>query len=214
MLATHPEFIHASSWANTQYDVFGKNVTRFLQPFSTGNPQADQTEAEIYGLLGYDPNDLPEGMTAREKHAEDLRETMGRAFGADLSGVNTSILLDSIEYHLFPNACFFPGIQVPLVYRFRPTSLGTCVHEILIMQPVPDNGERPAPADVQKLSIEDSYETVDGFSLAYVLDQDTENFHRQWAGMNASMKAGQTLGNYQEIRIRNLHKTLDEYLSA
>jgi len=30
--------------------------------------------------------------------------------------------------------------------------------------------------------------------------------------MNASIKSGQTLGNYQEVRIRNFHKTLDEYL--
>lgn len=213
VLATHPEGLRASSWANTQYDVFGKNVSRFLQNLSTGNPHMDLSEAEIYGVLGHNPDDLPEGMTAREAHASHLRKSMGDAMGIDLSDVSTSIMLDSIEYHLFPNACFFPGIQIPLIYRFRPTSLGTCVHEIMILQPVPDNGERPAPAEVTRLGIEDSYTTVEGFALAFVLDQDTENFHRQWAGMNASFKAGQTLGNYQEVRIRNLHNTLDGYLS-
>jgi hypothetical protein len=50
--------------------------------------------------------------------------------------------------------------------------------------------------------------------LAYVLDQDTDNFRRQRAGMKASLKAGQTLGNYQESRIRHFHLTLDEYLSS
>jgi hypothetical protein len=50
--------------------------------------------------------------------------------------------------------------------------------------------------------------------LAYVLDQDTENFKRQRAGMKASLKPGQTLGNYQEARIRRLHLTLDDYLTA
>ena len=45
-----------------------------------------------------------------------------------------------------------------------------------------------------------------------MLDQDTENFHRQRAGIKAASKTGQTLGNYQEVRIRRLHKTLDEYL--
>lgn len=214
VLATHPEGLRSSAWANTQYDVFGKNVSRFLQTLSTGNPLIEQTEAEIYGVLGNNPDDLPEGMTAREQHAENLRQVMGESLGVDLSKVSTSIMLDSIEYHLFPNACFFPGIQIPLIYRFRPTSLGTCVHEIMILQPVPDGGERPAPAPVNKLTIEDSYKKVEGFALAHVLDQDTENFHRQWAGMNASFKAGQTLGNYQEVRIRNLHKTLDEYLTA
>jgi len=214
VLATHPEGLRTSSWANTQYDVFGKNVTRFLQNLSTGNPHLDQTQAEIYGALGNNPDDLPAGKSAREQHADNLRNTMGQALNVDLSEVSTSIMLDSIEYHLFPNACFFPGIQIPLIYRFRPTSVGTCVHEILILQPVPENGERPAPAEVSKLSIEDSYHKVEGFALAHVLDQDTENFHRQWRGMNASFKQGQTLGNYQEVRIRNLHNTLDEYLNT
>jgi hypothetical protein len=49
--------------------------------------------------------------------------------------------------------------------------------------------------------------------LAKVLDQDTENFHRQWAGMKASLKKGQTLANYQEARIRSFHKTLDGYMT-
>jgi phenylpropionate dioxygenase-like ring-hydroxylating dioxygenase large terminal subunit len=212
VLATHPEGLRTSSWANTQYDIFGPNVTRFLQNLSTGNPHLDQTQAEIYASLGYDPADLPEGTSAREQHAANLREAMGRAFDADLSNVSTSIMLDSIEYHLFPNACFFPGIQIPLIYRFRPTSLRTCVHEILMLQPVPDSGERPPPAPVVHLGIDDSYTEVPGFPLARVLDQDTDNFHRQWAGMNASFKQGQTLGNYQEARIRNFHNTLDVYL--
>ena len=165
-------------------------------------------------MLGYNPDDLPEGKTAREAHADNLRKTMGEAFRVDLSDVSTSIMLDSIEYHLFPNACFFPGIQIPLIYRFRPTSRGTCVHEIMILQPVAEDADRPPPAEVTKLGMDDSYKTVEGFALAHVLDQDTENFYRQWAGMNASQKTGQTLGNYQEVRIRNLHKTLDEYLAG
>jgi phenylpropionate dioxygenase-like ring-hydroxylating dioxygenase large terminal subunit len=214
VLATHPEGLRSSSWANTQYDVFGKNVTRFLQNLSTGNPQMDQTEAEIYESLGNNADDLPVGVSAREQHAQNLRKGMGQAMGVNLADVNTSLMLDSIEYHLFPNACFFPGIQIPLIYRFRPLSVGQCVHEILILQPLPEAGERPAPAEPVKLQIEDSYTSVEGFWLAHVLDQDTDNFQRQWRGMNASMKAGQTLANYQEVRIRRFHKTLDEYLNA
>ncbi|MFT7218398.1 MAG: hypothetical protein ACI8Z1_000007 [Candidatus Azotimanducaceae bacterium] len=100
-----------------------------------------------------------------------------------------------IEYHLFPSACCFPCIQIPLLYRFRPTSLGARVHEIIALQPVPDGEEQPAPAEVSRRSIEDPYCKVDGFTFAFVLDQDTENFHRQWAGMNATLKSGQALNN-------------------
>ena len=68
-----------------------------------------------------------------------------------------------------------------------------------------------------RLGIDDSYTTARGFEahrLAHVLDQDTDNFKRQWAGMQASVKAGQTLGNYQEARIRHFHQVLDAYLEA
>ncbi|MGE0621530.1 MAG: Rieske 2Fe-2S domain-containing protein [Pseudomonadales bacterium] len=214
VLATHPEGLGTASWANTQYDIFGANVTRFLQALSTGNPYLAQSEPEIYAALGYDAADLPEGVSAREQHAANLRKSLGAKFGADLSAVNTSLMLDSIEYHLFPNACFFPGIQIPLIYRFRPNGYDACIHEILILQPLPDSGERPPPAPVIDLGVDDSYETVAGFWLARVLDQDTDNFRRQWAGMQASLKPGQTLGNYQEARIRRFHATLDGYLGT
>lgn len=214
VLATHPEGLRSASWANTQYDIFGANVTRFLQTLATGNPHLGQSEPEIYATLGYDPETLPDGAGARDQHAKNLRSRLGESYGTDLSAVSTSIMLDSIEYHLFPNACFFPGVQIPLIYRFRPIGHDRCLHEILLLQPIPDSGERPPPAEPVDLDMTTSYTTVDGFPLAYVLDQDTENFHRQWAGMNASFKPGQTLGNYQEARIRRFHKTLDTYLNG
>lgn len=199
-----------AGWANAQYDIFGKNVTRFIHG-PTG--QEGQSEAEIFEMLGHQAQDLRPGMTAREQHAEILRAVAGKELGADLSHVPTAIVLDSIEYHLFPNACFFPGIRIPLVYRFRPLGLDRCLHEILIMKPAPDSGPKPAPAQVIDLDIGTSYTTVDGFFLGQVLDEDTENFHRQWAGIKASSKGAETLGNYQEARIRRFHKTLLEYIS-
>ena len=66
------------------------------------------------------------------------------------------------------------------------------------------------------LDIETPYVAVDDFKgnrLAAVLDQDTDNFKRQWAGINASLKGAQTLANYQESRIRHFHDTLDRYLA-
>ena len=104
VLATHPEGLRASSWANTQYDVL-ENVSRFLQNLSTGNPHLDQTEEEIFEVLGYDPKDLPEGKSAREGHADHLRKLWAR-HSVDLSNTSTSIMLDSIEYHLFPMHAF------------------------------------------------------------------------------------------------------------
>jgi hypothetical protein len=36
----------------------------------------------------------------------------------------------------------------------------------------------------------------------------------QYKGAQASRKKGQTLGNYQEVRARRLHMTVDKYLKA
>ena len=217
VLATHPEGLRTAGDANAQYDIFGSNVSRFVHTIGYPSPhlRKQPSEAELFAALGHDPKELPAGVGARQRHAELTRERLGQRMDVDLSGVSTSQLLDSIEYFLFPNACFFPGINIPLVYRFRPLDVDHTVHEILLLQPVPAHGPRPPPAPVIKLGIDDSYTTVPAFAatgLAYVLDQDTENFKRQRAGIKASRKAGQTLGNYQESRIRRLHMTLDEYL--
>jgi phenylpropionate dioxygenase-like ring-hydroxylating dioxygenase large terminal subunit len=223
VLATHPQGLRASSWANTQYDVFSNHVTRFLQNLSTGNAHYERadgeklTQQEIFEFLGHDPNDLPEGMFARQRHADILRESLGAQMDVDLSGLSNSEMLDSIEYHLFPNACFFPGIVIPLIYRFRPLTVDTCIHDILLLQPVPDHGPRPKTAKKIRVEMDENYADVPAFAgnrLGAVLDQDTDNFKRQWAGIKASLKGAETLGNYQEARIRHFHSVLDGYLAG
>jgi phenylpropionate dioxygenase-like ring-hydroxylating dioxygenase large terminal subunit len=219
VLATHPEGLRTAGDANAQYDVFEPNVSRFVHTIGYPSPHLPKllTERELFAALGHDPATLPEGVSARARHAELMRERMGAEYGVDLANVSESQLMDSIEYFLFPNACFFPGINIPLIYRFRPLDVDHCVHEIMMLRPVPEDGPRPPPAPVIKLGIDDPYMGVPEFvatGLAFVLDQDTENFYRQRAGMKASRKTGQTLGNYQEVRIRHLHQRLDAYLGA
>lgn len=215
VLATHPEGVPTAGDANAQYDVFGKHVNRFMH--LTGYPSPhyprEMSQEDLFERLGRKREDLPRGASARSEHARLVREEYSQEWGTDLSGYSDSQTLDSIEYYLFPSACFFPGLRIRLVYRFRPVDVDHTIHEILLLQPVPENGERPAPAEPHVLGIDDSYTQVPGFELAMVLDQDTENFKRQSLGIKASAKAGQTLGNYQEVRIRHMHQTLDEYLA-
>jgi phenylpropionate dioxygenase-like ring-hydroxylating dioxygenase large terminal subunit len=219
VLATHPEGLRTAGDANAQYDVFGENVTRFVHTIGYPSPHLTHrpTERELFAALGHRPSELPDGVGARAQHAKLLRERLSKSMDVDLSTVSASEMLDSIEYHLFPNACFFPGINIPLVYRFRPVDVDHTIHEILLLQPLPRHGPRPPPAPVIKLGIDDAYESVPAFAatgLARVLDQDTDNFRRQRAGIKAAFKRGQTLGNYQEVRIRAFHQTLDRYLAA
>ena len=218
VLATHPEGLRTAGDANAQYDIFGRHVSRFIHTIGYPSPhlQRQLSEQELFAALGH-REVLPNGIGARQRHADLLRENLSRSMDVDLSKVSNSEMLDSIEYFLFPNACFFPGISIPLIYRFRPLDVDHSVHEILILRPVPRHGPRPPPAPVIDLGIDDSYTSVAAFAatgLAYVLDQDTENFKRQRAGIKASLMAAQTLGNYQEARIRRFHMTLDEYLAG
>lgn len=219
VMATHPEGLHTAGDANAQYDIFGDNVSRFVHTVGYPSPHLPKqlSQQQLFAALGHRAEDLPDNVGARQQHADIQRQKLGQEMDVDLSTVSNSELLDSIEYFLFPNACFFPGISIPLIYRFRPLDVDHCVHDILMLKPRPQNGDAPPPAEVIKLGIDDSYTTVADFAatgLAHVLDQDTENFTRQRAGMKAAMKSGQTLGNYQEARIRQLHLTLDKYLQA
>jgi phenylpropionate dioxygenase-like ring-hydroxylating dioxygenase large terminal subunit len=220
VLATHPEAIRTAGDANAQYDIFGDNVTRFVHTIGYPSPHLDNppTDRELLALVtGVEGAiDIPEGESARTLYAAHMRDSLGEEYGVDLSAASTSQMLDSIEYFLFPNMFLFPGINIPMIYRFRPIDVDTCWHEILYLKPVPDSGERPPPAECTTLEIEESYTTAPGFpvGLGYVLDQDTVNLERQRNGAKTAFKSGQTLGNYQEARIRRLHMTLDKYLQA
>ena len=215
VLETHSQAVYTAADANAQYDIFGKNVSRFMHAVGVPSPHLKQpvSEAKLFEKLGRNPADLPEGASARAVHADMLRAEYGTAFNVDLSGVSTSEMVDSLEYFLFPNMFFFPGINIRLCYRFQPIDVDHCLHEILVLQPLPESGERPAPAKPIRLEIEDSYTGVEGFVLAEILDQDTDNLGMQRDGAKASKKGAQSLGNYQEARIRRLHMTLEEYLT-
>jgi hypothetical protein len=61
----------------------------------------------------------------------------------------------------------------------------------------------------------ESFTTVTGLdtNLAEVYDQNTGNLRAQQEGFHAARKPGETLLNYQEVRVRQLHQTLERYLS-
>ncbi|QFU75119.1 aromatic ring-hydroxylating dioxygenase subunit alpha [Halioglobus maricola] len=220
----------APNGANTQYDVFGKYVTRFIHNIGCYSseslddypgdkwrspPLTENEMLQILSVFGLEHEEVPEGETARSVAAADLRKRLGEAWGVDLTAVSDALMLDSIEYHLFPNMFFFPGITVPMVYRFRPNGddVNTSLFDIMILEPLADGAEHPEPPEPVKLDVEQSYTEAEVLSwLAPVYDEDTGNLHLQQQGLRGSKKRGITLGNYQEARIRRVHMTLDEFL--
>jgi hypothetical protein len=221
VVETHAQGLPTAGDANAQYDIFGDHVTRFVHTLGYPSPHytTPQTQTEILQKMRMAPEGttVPEGSTARAVAAAHLRETLGRQWNVDLSRYSDSEMLDSIEYQLFPNMCLFPGVSLPMVYRFRPigNDPGKTLFDLLFLRPLAPGMKRPEAPDPIAVGVNDSYADAPGMDpgLGAVYDQDTNNLALQYRGFQASKKSGQTLGNYQEIRIRKFHRTIDEYLS-
>jgi nitrite reductase/ring-hydroxylating ferredoxin subunit len=227
VLETHPQLMTGVGDANVQYDLYGDHVSRFYAASGVNSPHLARplSEQELLStmLVGdrsvlSDDLTLAPGETARIAMARFLRKTIGEKYRTDLSKYSDSEVIDTIEYHVFPNMVLFPGLSLPMVYRFRPIGLdpNRTLFEILFLRPVPDVGEPPEPPEPYRVAEHDSYATAPGMDAAfgYVYDQDTDNLRSQQQGFRASRKRGETLGNYQEIRIRHFNRTVDKYLQS
>jgi hypothetical protein len=169
------------------------------------------------GVLGDTQRTLDAGGRARQVMADMLRGLFEKATRTDLRGVSDSELLDCFSYTIFPNCFLFPGISLPMVYRFRPdrNDHRACIYEVMFLRPVPVDGKRPEPAECIKLADAQSFTEAGGMDAGFgaILDQDTDNLFLQQEGLEASAKHGLTLGNYQEIRVRHFEKAVDRYLA-
>jgi phenylpropionate dioxygenase-like ring-hydroxylating dioxygenase large terminal subunit len=225
--AYHVRETHASGQlgdeVTTQYDVFAPNISRFIHTSGLDSPQrpVPRTEQQILAHLtrnlrhGMEPLQLPEGMRARDFYADHVRREMSEKYGRDFTQVSESITLDSIEYFAFPNAFFFPGLSLGMVYRFRPdpSSIDHSYFDLLMLRPRPSDQDAPLPPTVRELGVEDSYTIAAGLGgLGRVYDEDTANMAAQTRGFRSSRKHGQTLGNYQEVRARHLQQRVRDYL--
>ena len=87
--------------------------------------------------------------------------------------------------------------------------------DLIFLRPKPENKIPPRPPEPVNLEVEESYTLVESVgSLGVIYDQDTSNLAAQTRGFKSSLKRGQTLGNYQEVRIRHFQMKVNEYLSA
>jgi len=86
----------------------------------------------------------------------------------------------------------------------------------MFLRPLNEDEEHPEPPECVHLDVDQVYATVPNMDqmLATIYEQDTSNMEAQQKGFKASKKRGQTLANFQEVRVRQLHKTLDKYLEG
>ncbi len=226
VLDTHPQVSVSNADVNSQYDVYGDHVNRFISPLGVLSPnlQGQYTDQDVLDqftigdadALGDARRILQEGETPRQVMADTFREMFEKATNSDLSKVSDSELLDCFSYTLFPNTFLFPGISLPMVYRFRPDPRDHrgSLYEVFFLRPVPKDGKRPYPAEPIQLEDHQSFTEAEGMPPGFgaILDQDTENLILQQQGLEASAKQGLTLANYQEIRIRHFERAVDKYV--
>ncbi|QIG80767.1 aromatic ring-hydroxylating oxygenase subunit alpha [Stakelama tenebrarum] len=224
---THPQVAPANGDVNSQYDVYGDHVDRFISTLGVVSPKLrDQySEADIIAnftlgdssSLGGTKPELKEGERARQVMADMFRNMFETATNTDLSHVSDTELLDTYSYTFFPNLFLFPGISLPMIYRFRPDAKDhrRTIYEVMFMRPKPKDGSTPEPADIQILEDEQSFAEAEGMDPGFgkILDQDTDNLYAQQEGLEASAKDGITLADYQEIRVRHFEKTVDKYMA-
>lgn len=226
VLDTHPQVSVTNGDINSQYDTYGEHVNRFISTLGVVSPHhyGKYTEQDVLDqftigdpeALGEGKRILPEGATARQTMADTYRAQYEKTTNTDLSGVSDTELLDCFSYTLFPNTFLFPGISLPMVYRFRPDpkDFRKSIYELFFLRPLPKDGKRPFPADPIHLADDQSFNEAEGMPPGFgaILDQDTENLLLQQEGLEASAKRGMTLANYQEIRIRHFQHTVDKYV--
>lgn len=226
VIETHPQVAPSNADANSQYDVYGEHVNRFISPLGVASPHLEgrYSEQDILdqftvgdgSMLSDDRPRVGDG-TARQAMADMFRGMFEQATGSDLSAVSDSEMLDCFSYTIFPSCYLFPGISLPMVYRFRPDPRDhrRCIYEVMFLRPLPRDGSRPEPAAVTILRDEQSFTEAEGMDPGFgkILDQDTDNLFLQQEGIEASAKRGLTLGNYQEIRVRHFERAVDKYMA-
>ena len=213
---THPQVLKSLGCVNSQVDVW-ENCARVITPSLTPSPLLDYeiTDADIVRAMldipeGQPVPELPEGTSARAWSAAMSRESL-RADAGDLVDVYCDAeMVDNLDYTLFPN--FHPwGAFNRITYRFRPNGNDhrSAIMECMMLAPF--QGERPPPAPIRWLEEDEPWSAALGF-LGRVFDQDAFNMPKVQLGLEATYKAGVTLANYQESKVRWLHHRLSEWV--
>lgn len=218
---THPQIMVSNGDECAQYDIFGPHVNRIICANGVTSPHLEKAVSEQQradAMLAGDARNqvvVPEGSTARQAMAQFFRDMLGITDPADAT---TTELLDTHGYLVFPNGHFFLGQTFPIAYRIRPigNDPDRSLFEFLVLRATP-KGEEPAPpAEPIRVPFEQSCTTIPGISQSFatIMDQDTSITHWQQEGFRASKRGKVTLTNYQEVRIRHAHRTLDAYLAT
>jgi phenylpropionate dioxygenase-like ring-hydroxylating dioxygenase large terminal subunit len=233
-VVTHPQLLPFTGDENSAYWTWGDNVNVNLVPFgimsphvnAAGKPQQwivdefikfNGRSAENYeaGADAFSVK-VPDGVSARRALGQAMRENYSKTFGHDHSQATDAELLDGLVYNVFPNFAPWGGYMPNIVYRWRPWhDQNHCLMEVRILTRVPPGAAIPHSVPMKFLSESQPWTDASELGvLGSVFEQDMQNLPFVQEGLKASKNGQINLGNYQEIRIRQFHQTIDKYLKA
>ena len=227
-VATHPQILPYTEDVDSQYDVWGDHISRTIT--ALGVPSfhlKDISDQDVVdSMLGVSamvatPNhaSVPDGMSAREYIGRLNSEAFSENHDRELASFATNAeRMDSILYSIFPNFAPWAGFHPNITYRFRPNGDDhtTALMEIIVIKQLPTGAERPKDVPVRRLGDTELFSEAPelGVSLGTIFDQDLFNMPMIQKGMH-SLKSGElVLANYQEVRIRHFHQTIDKYING
>jgi nitrite reductase/ring-hydroxylating ferredoxin subunit len=224
---THPHLVTFIADVDSQYDVFGDNISRMITP--SGEPSSNvegvtpdqvllDNLASSGRMAGLDSSKikLPDGVGVREYIADINRRRFGEASGRDLSTASDSELQDAILYSVFPNMQVWAGYYVNIAYRFIPDGddPDRCIFDFRMLGRYREGQPCPAAPQTQHLGEADTFtDKAAGIGpLSKVFDQDMRNLPLITLGLKSSRDGAVQLAHYQELRIRHFHRRLEHYL--
>ncbi len=228
-VVTHPQILPFTGDANTRYNVYGDHVNVALTPFAVKSPHlADNEKPDqwiVDEFLKYNGRAggpglevvVPEGETARKAMAAANRDRYTESTGYDHSDAADAELLDAFTYNVFPNFAPWGGFMPNIVYRWRPwPDQDSCLMEVRIIARDKKGADLSARKAVTMHMLKDDEPwtaAAELGTLGNIFDQDMANLPYVQEGLKASKTGEVNLGDYQEIRIRHFHRTLDKYLA-
>jgi phenylpropionate dioxygenase-like ring-hydroxylating dioxygenase large terminal subunit len=233
-LVTHPQILPFTGDSNSAYWFWGDNVNVNLVPFGVLSPHIDPTGKSEQWIVdefikyngrssdNYDSSgdpyaiSVPEGQSARAALGATMRKAYTEQSGYDHSEATDAELLDALVYNVFPNFAPWGGYMPNIVYRWRPGKTpDTCIMEVRILARVKKGEPIPRGVPMHYLGLDEKWTNAAEIGgLGAVFEQDMENLPYVQQGLHASKNGKVQLGDYQEIRIRQFHQTMDKYLSG
>ena len=220
---THPQSVPVSEYAETQYDIYGPNVSRLatvsVAPAAGATKGMSEQEFADYASksTGREPLQLTDGQSYRSALAAQRRSDVAHVLGKPVDYLTDVEMLDAVEYFVFPNFLPWHGFGLPIVYRFRPNGdrHDSSIMEIYLL--APRNVASPAPraAAIEWLPEDRPFAEHKGLGrLGPIFDQDYANIVGVWKGLHSTVRGGVMLGQYQESRIRHYHRRIDDFVAG